>query len=362
MISPFGVEHAGLVTEIGKIDMGYGHYVSATEAKQKGYNHQLLQEVRANSAAKTKREYPAGRDLSAAYHKHGLERTPGTLGLLRRSGTTPSQTHKMIEYGHTVPHKMRAELDRDINPALAGKLKHKVAIHHVPEHYGSIASAVGAHVTTGGKGHVLLGGDFQHGQEHLGVGVTRSQVLNHELVHASLKEKNPTLLGRKDWRKAAAGEEARADMKSGADLYHRHGAPVTDPEHFNAVRSRLREKGVQAPHFGPKPMDRHPGLPHFAGGSRYMDAGLKTGLGVGVVLTGLALHNHLQAKKKTAVAKTMPLSPGGILVRTIMGTSGGIGVGAGGALILSRKRRNMGHRPAPPGGPPIKRQSIAVGY
>jgi hypothetical protein len=142
----------------------------------------------------------------------------------------PSEVHRNISYGASTKPKMRARLDRKIDPTISEKLKHPVVFHHDKKlHPNVMGAAVPAHSTTGGRGHVVLGSTFKGSGKRKGnEAISREDVkssratINHELIHAGAK-KTPWQPGMKRMGVRAMGEEARADAASGANLYTKTG-------------------------------------------------------------------------------------------------------------------------------------------
>jgi hypothetical protein len=159
------------------------------------------------------------------------------------TGHTPSAVHPKIAYGPSTKKKLRARMDRKIDPSIAGKLKHPVVIHRDKKlHPQVLAAAVPAHQTTGGRGHVVLGPTFKPSGKRKPNQFTNPALLNtrgtvnHELAHAQLKRPPRTTTS----MLTNMGEEARADAVSGANLYRKNGA-VNSKKEIKAIK---REYGA----------------------------------------------------------------------------------------------------------------------
>lgn len=191
-------------------------------------NHDVGQVYRAHA-------YAARHDKPLTGEHPGVKATAKIKTEFDQRWHTQSPVHPNIHYGPSTTPKMRARLDRKIDPKIAGGLKHPVVIHHDPKLNPNLhAGAVPAHVTTGGKGHVVLGSVFKpsgktRGQEVLGTkipGPSAKGVVNHEIAHAQLRRPPRQIDMKVDPHTRAAtnfGEEARADAVSGAKLYRKNG-------------------------------------------------------------------------------------------------------------------------------------------
>lgn len=230
MISPFGVVHA-----VAKSDVGNGEYKPATQLNAAD---RAAIKVRATSGVRRSIEAKAPnkpRGMGELYSRHGFGLSERGPHALIHDATTPSAVHPNIHYGASIPAKHHAELDRKIDPEVAGKLRHPVVIHHDPLPDSVHAAAIGAHVTTGGRGHVVLnahemsaGGKLNKDQASHYLGVRGHHVLNHEIAHASLKHSNPIKWMHHDeleMARRSMGEEARADARGvrGKGVYQRTG-------------------------------------------------------------------------------------------------------------------------------------------
>lgn len=156
-----------------------------------------------------------------------------------RSGHTPSEMHSKIAYGSSVSPQARANIDRQIDPKQAGGLRHTVVIHHDSALKNAHAAAVPAHVTTGGRGHIVLGETFTAGgrwTEAGTSGLNSRSVISHEMAHAAKKQ--PPHLARTPSQNM--GEEARADAVSGTHAYTKTGA-VPEKASLTASSDTIRD-------------------------------------------------------------------------------------------------------------------------
>lgn len=245
-VSAFGVVH--------KSEVAPGQYkraVDTTPADRQGvYDTRLAQRTRQPVLAG-----PSNRSLAHTYQTHAYAYRPAKDGqvysgsMTRRmkhefdpAHHTPSAVHPKIAYGPSTTPEMRARLDRVISPRIAGKLPHVVAIHHDESLHPNIhAAALGAHQTTGGRGHVVLGSQFDESGKKkssgdFGARPQSRNVLNHELVHAG--NKRPPLQPGASKSKAI-GEEARADTVSRSGLYLKNGM-VPRGGHAGVARAAMQ--------------------------------------------------------------------------------------------------------------------------
>lgn len=150
--------------------------------------------------------------------------------------TRESKVHRGVHYGESISAEHERVLDSHIDPKMVRHARRSpVAIHRGKTAASAAAGATGAHVTTGGKGRVILSDDhfshdgkFRPGREMRHHGVRESHVINHELAHTTAKGgpwKYRDKSGRVSATKAAA-EEGRADGMSrpGRGLYERIGS------------------------------------------------------------------------------------------------------------------------------------------
>lgn len=157
-----------------------------------------------------------GSGLGGVYQRHGVG---PSIDQAVKAKSRPSKVHPKIEYGESVSHHLENQIDRHIDPKLAASSPHKVVFHHLETEPSTFAAAAGAHRVTGGKGHVIINHSAVS-SEGKNIAAVKQRVsvkglVNHELAHASKKDKNPfSLVSRGP--KSSMGEEARADA---------HGVP-----------------------------------------------------------------------------------------------------------------------------------------
>ncbi len=188
------------------------------------------------------------RGTNELYGRHGFGAAESGAHTLIHAKSTQSSVHPNIHYGASIPAEHHADLDRRIDPKQAANLRHPVTIHHDAMPHGIAAAAVGSHVTTRHRGHVVLnsahmspGGKLHPGQPEFGSAKGR-HVLAHELEHASLKHSNPIKWMHHDdneMSRRSLGEEGRADARSqkGKGLYQRTGAVVGEKDVRRAARA-----------------------------------------------------------------------------------------------------------------------------
>lgn len=191
------------------------------------------------------------RSMANVYANHGFGMATHSAKEMFKSPTTPSAVHPNIHYGSTIHPDHHAALDAKINPKQAAALKHPVVIHRSVLPDGIHAAAVGSHVTTGHRGHVVLGHGSLDAKGEAGpfIGVNGKQILSHEIAHASLKHSNPRKFFTGHDAKAAArsmGEEGRADAVSqkGKGVYQKTGA--VPPKKFVAAARHMTTPRLRA--------------------------------------------------------------------------------------------------------------------
>lgn len=214
---------------VHKSQLRDGRYVPASKLSELGRAKQRdalkngsLGRLRGPSAGA-----PSGRGMKAVY---GQAAVGEHIDLAVKEPTRASSVHRNLHFGSTISPELAAKIEAAVDPKL---LTTPVAFHRGAAGLGIVAGGAGSHVTTGGMGRVVIGRDMVDASGRLDdmaqfSGMKLGEVINHELVHATTRGKNPTRLLHYDGQinqKKALGEEARADGRGvrGSGLYQRSG-------------------------------------------------------------------------------------------------------------------------------------------
>lgn len=274
----------------------------------------------------------SGRSLRDVYSLWGAG--PGIPKALKET-LRPSTAHKGIHYGESITPAMEKMIDAGLKPEVVRQAKRPVSYHYGMTNPMANAAAVGAHHTVGDMGRVILNHDLVKPDGKIAMNdhpAYFGEMVNHELVHASTKGKNPfhhvknapVPLGPNNMI-ASFGEEARADAQGvhGAGLYQRMGAmrpSETLRDATRALNSRFdltqetrreqmiriaAERNYQKIHarvqqvkhtHGPGPLDINPRAMEaervFANARRGMVVAGVSAAGLGAVLGAHAIYDH----------------------------------------------------------------------
>lgn len=213
--------------EVSKSQLRDGRYVPATKLSPLGREKQrdALKNGSLGHLRGPSKGAPTGRGINALFDQAAVGQH---IARAVKEPTRASTVHRNLHFGSSVSPELAAKIEQSVNPKL---LSTPVAFHRGPAQLGIVAGGTGSHVTTGGMGRVVIGQDAVDADGRLAPFARDfkfGDVINHELVHATTRGKNPNRFLHYEGginQKKALGEEARADGRGvrGQGLYQRNG-------------------------------------------------------------------------------------------------------------------------------------------